>query len=72
MMSNFDLIRLESQDKDRLLSDMQSNLKKISEKEKIIQTMESYYKTSSAQSDAALLELEIIKSTAQTQKTKIV
>ena len=76
MGSNFDLMRIESQDKDRLFSDMQtnlnSNLKKISEKEKVIQTLESDIKTLSSQLDAALLELETLKSICETQKTKIV
>ena len=71
MMSNFDLIRIESQDKDRLFSEMQSNLKKISEKEKIIQTMESDNKTLSRQLDAALVELELLKSICETQETKV-
>ena len=75
MMSNFDLIRIQSQNKDSLFSDMQtnlnSNLDKISEKEKIIQTLESDNKTLSSQLDAGLLELETLRSTCETQETKI-
>jgi chromosome segregation ATPase len=69
MTSNFDLMRVESQDKDRLFSDMQSELKNISEK--MIQTLDSDNKTLTSQLDAALLGLETIKATAQTQETKI-
>jgi chromosome segregation ATPase len=64
MTSNFDQMHVESQDKDRLFSEMQSNLKNISEK--MIQTLESDNKTLTSQLDAALLGLETIKATAQT------
>jgi chromosome segregation ATPase len=53
-------------------SNLNSNLKKISEKEKLIQTLETCYKTCSAQLEYVLLELESLKATCETQKTKIV
>jgi hypothetical protein len=55
MISNFDLIRIESHDKDSVLSDMQLNLKKISGKEKVIQSLESDNKNISVQLEGALL-----------------
>jgi chromosome segregation ATPase len=69
MTSNIELMHVESQDKDCLFSDMQSNLKNISEK--VIHTLESDNKTLTSQLDAALLGLETIKATAQNQETKI-
>jgi chromosome segregation ATPase len=53
-------------------SNLNSNLKKISEKEKVIQTLESCYKTCSGQLDYTLIELEQTKATAQTQETRII
>jgi chromosome segregation ATPase len=53
-------------------SNLDSSLKKISEKEKLIQTLESWYKSCSAPIEYVLLELETLKATCETQKTKIV